>query len=471
MDYLNIVHQINSDKHFRDVIKKYVSYESDDFELTQANSESSIGDTLNSIAIKFIGGYQVYLITLEITFENENQDAIKDLTPSGFEDIAGEKVKADKLNFDIDYWSYNITYDQLSRMKEEGKILVPDMQRGFVWDKVQASKLIESIFIGLPLPSLFLIKQDDGKYLIVDGLQRITSIHCFKYNLSLPNMSKKTNGFSLTGVNENLLNATYQSIKREQPTLIDRFDMGTINVIEFKQNKPEYEEAMYSLFERLNSGGTNLTAQQIRNSIYYGLFNDKLNSFSKKMNKYFSQRAIMGLAPSELILRSISIYNYINDNNLMNKESKDVSGTVVYKNMLNKTAEKYHIPYKKIERLQDETKKSREREEYSSKIERLFSSLYTAIINIERFFGNNAFKRYDNGKFKSRISPILFEALVTTELLYPDKKFTDKSSMIENYKSIFNENDEYEKYFTQATGSVKNIKNRVATMKRVLFND
>ena len=118
-----------------------------------------------------------------------------------------DEIKESKLSFDIDYWSYNITYDQLSRLYENEKIIVPDMQRGYVWDHVQASKLIESIIMGLPLPSLFLIKQTDGKYLVVDGLQRITTIGCFRYNKNLPNQEKQS-GFKLKGVNVKINNKT-----------------------------------------------------------------------------------------------------------------------------------------------------------------------------------------------------------------------------------------------------------------------
>ena len=89
-----------------------------------------------------------YLITVEII-----NDDYKFVDSEDMDKI----IDNEKFHFDIDYWSYNITYDQLGRLFESGKILIPNMQRGFVWDDIQASRLIESILMGLPLPSLFLV--------------------------------------------------------------------------------------------------------------------------------------------------------------------------------------------------------------------------------------------------------------------------------------------------------------------------
>ena len=70
---------------------------------------------------------------------------------------------------------------------------------------------------------------------------------------------------------------------------------------------------MYSIFERLNSGGTTLSSQQIRNSIFYGYFNKSLNDFAtQSLAKYFSNSAVLNLSNSEILLRAIAIYDLVN---------------------------------------------------------------------------------------------------------------------------------------------------------------
>lgn len=393
-----------------------------------------------------------------------------------------EEIKESKLSFDIDYWSYNITYDQLSRLYENEKIIVPDMQRGYVWDHVQASKLIESIIMGLPLPSLFLIKQTDGKYLVVDGLQRITTIGCFRYNKQLPNQDKQA-GFKLKGVNVKINDKTYAELEKSEDTkdLLENFDMGTINVIEFKQNSPKYEEAMYFLFERLNSGGTSLSDQQIRNSISYGPFNEILNeTANERLSPLFSKKACENLAPSELLLRSISIYDFIQE-----KTEEPEKKSIVYKKILNETAEKYHLEYKKLEYKYKSTstktsdfKDSSEYQAYIKEVKLLFNNLHETFNIVESIFGEDAYKRIEDEEVKNRISATLFEAIIVTLLLYKDKLDIRENNEIKSlYSEIFiGKNGEselslYDTYFTQGTGLSINIRGRINTMKRVFFKN
>lgn len=77
-------------------------------------------------------------------------------------DLSLEKINQGKTKFDVSYWSYNITYNQLANMFDKNRIKVPDMQRGFVWNETQASRLIESIVMGLPLPSIFLVAIEEN---------------------------------------------------------------------------------------------------------------------------------------------------------------------------------------------------------------------------------------------------------------------------------------------------------------------
>lgn len=384
-------------------------------------------------------------------------------------DLSLEKINQGKTKFDVSYWSYNITYNQLANMFDKNRIKVPDMQRGFVWNETQASRLIESIVMGLPLPSIFLVAIEENskkQYLIIDGLQRITSIFSFIFNKKLPNSNSKSDGFSLKGVNKAFEGRKYDDLVREG--LSDNLEFNTINVIEFNQSKPYNESAMYSIFERLNSGGTSLTDQQIRNSIYYGYFNTKLNEFSKnKLSKYFPHSQILALKNSEMMLRVIMVYHLFNNER---ETGFNRTGTLAYKNAMNRISEEYHIQYKKAE-LMDTL------DVYKSKVDDLFRDISEGLQSIEAILNEVSFKKYDSIKrdFTGRISPILFEALMVSYLLNKELSFKN-IGMEERYKSIFTEVDpvtemtQFERYFKQGTGQRENIFQRVRCMKKVLFD-
>ena len=458
----DIIYSLISNDIFRQDVMKYLEIETDkNFEITESEDFNEDNDFLKL----FIStNKKNYLITVEMIHndykfvDNEDMDKI---------------IDNEKFHFDIDYWSYNITYDQLGRLFESGKILIPNMQRGFVWDDIQASRLIESILMGLPLPSLFLIKNiEEGNYMVVDGLQRITSIHSFRYNRKLPNRDPKVAGFVLKGVHKEITNKTYQELLEEGKT--DKFDMGTINVIEFKQNKPDKEEAMYTLFERLNGGGTNLTPQQIRNSIYYGTFNDLLNGHAKILNKYFSQKAILNLMPSEALLRIISIHQYIikNYSDILENNYEGISeltSSIAYKKIYNDTSNNYHLEYKLLERKTDTNKL----EEYKEELEKYFFKITEYIKSCEKIFNENVFARFDNekGEFLSRFTPILLEGLIVTMLLNQDKELKSNEEIVEQFKELFIDKGHFEQYFTQGTGRLKNIFGRIVSLQEVLYEE
>ena len=458
----DIIYSLINNDIFRQDVMKYLEIETDkNFEITESEDFNEDNDFLKL----FIStNKKNYLITVEMIHndykfvDNEDMDKI---------------IDNEKFHFDIDYWSYNITYDQLGRLFESGKILIPNMQRGFVWDDIQASRLIESILMGLPLPSLFLIKNiEEGNYMVVDGLQRITSIHSFRYNKKLPNRDPKVAGFVLKGVHKEITNKTYQELSEEGKT--DKFDMGTINVIEFKQNKPDKEEAMYTLFERLNGGGTNLTPQQIRNSIYYGTFNDLLNGHAEILNKYFSQKAILNLMPSEALLRIISIHQYIikNYSDILENNYEGISeltSSIAYKKIYNDTSNNYHLEYKLLERKTDTNKL----EEYKEELEKYFFKITEYIKSCEKIFNDNVFARFDNekGEFLSRFTPILLEGLIVTMLLNQDKELKSNEEIVEQFKELFIDKGHFEQYFTQGTGRLKNIFGRIVSLQEVLYEE
>ncbi len=90
------------------------------------------------------------------------------------ENIAEETASySDDSLFNISSFGTDISFRELISMYDEGDLEKPEMQRRYVWQKLEASRFIDSILLGLPVPSIFLAKTEDEKRLIVDGYQRI----------------------------------------------------------------------------------------------------------------------------------------------------------------------------------------------------------------------------------------------------------------------------------------------------------
>ncbi|RTQ45837.1 DUF262 domain-containing protein [Hymenobacter gummosus] len=200
--------------------------------------------------------------------------------------------------------SYGVDYPIDSLVKrlnpETGNIYVPSFQRQFIWTRETASRFIESLILGLPVPSVVLAHDSSDKLIIVDGQQRLLSLRAFYSGLL------RGDKFTLKGVAPDLEGKGYNNLTADDQS---RLDNQTIHAIIIKPNDPVEDSAgVYTLFERLNTGGQKLTAQEIRASMYYGAFNDYLNELTNApawveifgySNRFRNQ---------ELILRFFALY-------------------------------------------------------------------------------------------------------------------------------------------------------------------
>lgn len=135
--------------------------------------------------------------------------------------------------------------------------LSPDFQRNFIWDETRQSRLIESILLGLPLPSIYLSQYKDGRLTIVDGLQRIMTIRRF--------LDDKLRLNNLEYINE-CNGKTYSQLKEVfSPLRLRRFGQTQIMCFVIDYRSPN--KLKFDLFRRLNTGGKPLNNQEIRNCL------------------------------------------------------------------------------------------------------------------------------------------------------------------------------------------------------------
>lgn len=79
--------------------------------------------------------------------------------------------------YNINSWGADLSFRELISMYEEDELIKPELQRKYIWEKPEASRFVESILLGLPVPSIFLANTSDSKKLIIDGYQRIMTVY------------------------------------------------------------------------------------------------------------------------------------------------------------------------------------------------------------------------------------------------------------------------------------------------------
>ena len=193
-----------------------------------------------------------------------------------------EKDETEEYEYDTTYKlnSYGIDFDVngLVRRQNSGSIYLPDFQRNYVWSKKKASKFIESLLLGLPIPSVCLYKEEDNKQIIIDGFQRLESIRLF-YSKKFADETK----FSLSSVSPLFVGKTIDDLDEE---LRLKLDDTLIHATVVKADDPQEQNynAVYLIFERLNTGGVNLTPQEIRSCVYHGSFQKIIQNLAQEEN-------------------------------------------------------------------------------------------------------------------------------------------------------------------------------------------
>lgn len=174
-------------------------------------------------------------------------------------------------------------------------------QRSFVWTRPQMDRFIESLLLGFPVPGIMLVQQSDKRYLVLDGQQRLRTLQAF-YN----GIHRKRE-FALENVAGEFKGLTYKTLEPSQRRVLDNsFIQATIVKTD---GTAESRESVYQIFERLNSGGTQLTPHEIRIALYPGPFVD----FLGELNEIESWRNIYGsvsprVRDHELLLRVVALY-------------------------------------------------------------------------------------------------------------------------------------------------------------------
>lgn len=317
----------------------------------------------------------------------------------------------------------------LKEMVDDGDIIPnPEYQRDYVYTDKQASKLVESVLMGIPIPTIYLCVEEDNTYSVIDGQQRITSL-----------VRYLKNDFALNGLQElNELNGKcYKDLSKDIQKKLKSSSLSTISLL--KQSTA----LKYEIFARLNQGAVKLNPQELRNCIYRGTFNKMLddiaatnphlhNLFHDDNNRKSYQ---------ERILRFFALRNYQD-----------------YQSSMLKTMNSYMELHRNDE--EDEIKAAKDR-------------FNNTIDIIKQVLGNEAFMAFDRNK-----NTILekFSGSVYDSIIIPFS-FFDKHSLIVNADKIREAvmnvkmtDESYREDTYAATGSKVRVIRRIQTIYNLILS-
>jgi len=367
-----------------------------------------------------------------MTIYSNPEDEVIDGQNIELEEIQSEEEDSLEgiTRYELFTYPADFTLEVLHNKLKEGEIEIPKLQRRFVWTQYQASRLIESFLLGLPVPPVFMYAEKRSeKLMVVDGQQRLKTIHFFFEGIFGEEHAGKKTVFRLN-LNEKspFEGKSFVDLKKEDKRLLKR---QVLRAFVMKQVDPSDNNSIFHVFERLNTGGTQLTNQEVRNCIYSGAFNELLI----ELNKEDSWRKIIGKEKSdrrlrdvELILRFLALYY---ENPSYEKPMKDFLTNFMI----------FH---------RNGAKNSEFKEVFLSTSAEILSSL-----------GNKPFH------IRAGLNTAVFDSVYVA---FASKGRTIPENMAKRYSSLI-ENSDFQKLTSGATTDVDTVKNRIALAKEILFGE
>ena len=317
--------------------------------------------------------------------------------------------------------SYPMSIGEMMNLYKDGELDVhPEFQRFFRWDEEQKTKLIESILLGIPIPPIFVSQRMNGTWDVIDGQQRLSTILQFLHVLEKDNGEKypalvlRSTKFlpSLGGVH-------WDDETKFLPDQKVTFKREKLNFTIIKETA-ENDTSKYEMFQRLNTGGTHLSAQEIRNCLMI-MFNkplyETMNTLHDDVN--FKECTPLTEAQSderydlELIVRYL-LYVVFSDD-FMTGLDKSRSMDVFITEELEKYARNIDAT------LLDES---------TVRFPRIFALLKEQL-------GENAFKKYQDGVFKGPVMLAAFESIVPGLYLNIDYWESHKQELVDRIKQLY----------------------------------
>ena len=327
---------------------------------------------------------------------------------------------------------YDKSIIDLMGMIERHEIdLRPNYQRNSVWDNKRASLLIESIWLNIPIPQIFVSVEENGMWNVIDGQQRLTSLWRY-YN----------NEFKLRGLEvlSELNGYSYSNLEDKPQRLLHG---GNIRIVALHEDS--HPDIKFDVFMRINQGAVQLNAQELRNCLYRGELNNSLHNLAKTEQLL----SILNLTKPhtrfkdiEIILRYFAV------------SSSYKQGFSNYPGIMKKFLNDYMSEY----RYASESDIHRNEQEFKENLNKVFE-----------IFGKDSFKKWDisEQQFDSKLNLSLMDCqMLAVEKHSLDTVRYHKNALKQSFVSIFESNEpaEFHEAITSGTSSKAKLDLRVSFM-------
>jgi hypothetical protein len=337
----------------------------------------------------------------------------------------------DPTENDLDIREDPQTIFELMRKYDQGKLIIdPDFQRKLVWKPIQSSRFIESVILNFPLPPFYVNQTNEGKYIIVDGLQRTTTLHSFI-----------NNKFALSGLEAlpHLNDKTFDELKLLAGDFQTKIEDKKLTLYTIRPSvKPR---VIYDIFNRINTNGTPLNRQEVRNCIFIGKSTKLLKVLSE--SELFKSSIDNGVSPQrmkdrEIILRFLAF--------------KILDRKVDYKGDLSDFVEQCMLVINKM---------------HESKIHEITEEFYRVMGLTLDFFGKNNYRLPVNGK-RGLINTAIFESVsYFFSVNSTDYLRKNKSAIVNNYNALLN-NSKYIDSVRVSTNAIHRVETRFTLVPEIL---
>jgi hypothetical protein len=343
----------------------------------------------------------------------------------------------------------NFTIREIFSQIDEGELdLAPDFQRSFVWNKRQQTRLIESILLGIPLPAFYFNQDGSGSHQVIDGVQRLTTVSKFMSGNLLLNEPDLEYLTGLAGQDFNTLD----------PVVRRRFSGTQIVAHVIEPQTPD--EVKYDIFNRVNTGGSPLTAQEIRHCMSKSRSREFLKvlveseSFDQATGGAFWSRDATGIS--------------IRDNHRMSDREMALR-FCAFKNLpIERYAQSSSLDAFLLEytRLMDGLAST---EQPAPDLESLAAGFDRAMINANRILGPAAFRRWAPGApRRGPINRAVFESQSIALSEYPLEVLAPhKEAIVNAFRQLFDDAS-YDGSVRSGTGDVRKLERRIVEPLRVL---
>lgn len=334
------------------------------------------------------------------------------------------------LSIKIEQAQYSIF--ELKRRYDRGSICIdPDFQRYDVWGLRRKSELIESVIMGIPLPLIYLAENQDGKLIVVDGRQRLSTFFDFldnKFRLRDLKILKQINGMNLNEMENTAQYRRYVAIIEDTQLIVQ--------IIKY----PTKDKVRFDIFDRVNRGGQPLNKQEMRNALYQGNATKLLNKLSNMES--FKEATGSAISPKRMkdkyiILRALCFYLYFHDE-MVDLKGKRVEYRSDMEEFLGAGMQLFNSmspdKLKKLEGVFDHTMK-----------------------RASECMGADGFRIPSDGRVKRPISMTLFETLFYYYTLFPENYATDKMRL--GIEELLKD-EEYLRSLQHSVDSSVNVKKR-----------